>query len=322
MAVSNVLHGTGSNVRVSAETSEKIRRAAEELNYKPNSVARNLRSGKTKTVGVVFQHLQRMGADNPYYPQLLNGIMAALFAADYSLTLCPKLVQGGDIGAMLDGRFDGVLWARPDFTEANVETLRAARTPMVMLHAPPGSAQGVPTFCADNVGAMETAVAHLSSLGHRNHAFLINEIDCVTVEGRARTEALLQAVENRGENGQVFIWDERPRSLETFYQNNRDTTAYVCFSDTLAGHVLSACHNASIRVPRDVSVVGFDSSNFCDFTTPRLTSVYQPVEKIAYEATSCLIGLVEGTLTERAVSRTYECGLDIRESTCPPVSMP
>lgn len=320
-AVSSALHGTGTNVRISEETAEKIRQAARELNYSPNNVAKIFRRGRTGTVGVVFQHFNRLSESNPYYPQLLNGVMAALFPAEYTLALCPKLVRDGDIGAMLDGRFDGVLWARPDFTEANVATLRNARTPMVMLHAPPGSAEGVPTFCCDNEGAMRLAVDHLAQIGHRNLTFLLDDVNEHTAEGRARTSAFRQAVERAGLTSGVFVWDEKVRSLEEFRMRNPDCTAIVCFSDTLAGELLNNCRQTGINVPRDISVVGFDSSTFCDQTVPRLTSVHQQVEKMAFEATTLLLSLIEGKTSRDSLSRSsslYACSLDVRDSTCPP----
>src|SRR5579862_5241486 len=93
MAVSAVLHGSGRNVKVSEEKAELIRRIARELHYQPNQLARSLRSRRTRTIGVVFHHLMRLTEENPYFPQLLNGIMAVLFPTGYTLALCPKLSQ-------------------------------------------------------------------------------------------------------------------------------------------------------------------------------------------------------------------------------------
>jgi LacI family transcriptional regulator len=322
MAVSYVLHGSGRNVRVSEGTSEKIRNTARELKYLPNTVARTLRSGKTLMVGVVFQHLDRLTEDNPYHPLLLNGVMAALFPAGYTLALCPKLVQRGDMAAMLDGRFDGVLWARPDFTEANVESLRDARVPLVMLHAPEGSAEGIPTFCADNEGALRLVVDHLFQLGHQSCTFVTDEVNDHTAEGRSRSLAFLKAIQEFGMSGDVWSWDERAQSLASYRQANRTRTAFVCFSDTLAGRLLATLHSSGISVPREVSVVGFDSSTFCDRTTPKLTSVYQPVERIAFEATSHLLSLIAAQEASEDIpkhsSTLYACGLDVRESTGSP----
>jgi len=86
--------------------------------------------------------------------------------------------------------------------------------------------------------------------------------------------------------------------------------------------VLTACHRHGVTVPRDLSVVGFDSSSFCDSTKPRLTSVNQPVERMAFAATNHLLTLIrevaDGTPPSPTVSSIYDCGLDIRETTAAP----
>jgi len=322
MAVSAVLHGTGRNVKVSAETSENIRRVARELRYQPNHLARFLRNSRTNTIGVVFQHFERLSDDNPYYPQLLNGIMASLFAVDYTLALCPKLAQHSQDGLISDGRFDGVLWCRPDFTAASLEGLRHSTTPVVMMHAPPGSAPGVPTFCADNDGALKLVVEHLRRLGHRRIAFVIDPVNEHTAEGRVRTAAFKSAMAAEGLPGDVVVWDYEAKELEKYCGKSRPHTALAVFSDTLAGHLLVRCAKLGILVPHDLSIVGFDSSSFCDRTAPRLTSVNQPVELMAREATNHLLEVInrhrEGTPEREATARVYPCRLDVRDSTGPP----
>jgi LacI family transcriptional regulator len=319
MAVSSVLHGTGRNVRVSQDTAEKIRRIAADLRYQPNNVARSLRSRQTNMVGVVFQHFGRLSDSNPYYPLLLNGVMSALFPQKYTLALCPDLVQGGSEQALFDGRFDGILWARPDFAETSIDNLKNSRIPIVFMHAPPGSVEGMPTFCADNDGALRLVVRHLKELGHKDICFVIDELNEHTAEGRARTSAFLAAVKHEGLWGEIFVWDENPRSFKKYLADNPKLTAMSCFSDTLAGTLLQTCKILDIQVPWDLSVVGFDSSTFCERTSPRLTSVHQPVELIAFEAVSHLLSLIKEQLNHKestaSVSSTYKCGLDLRDST-------
>ena len=259
MTVSTVLHGGGTNVRFREDTAEKIRAIAREMHYQPNNVARSLRLKKTNTIGVVFQHFERLSEDNPYYPQLLNGIIGALFKQNYTLALCPTLVQGDEPTAMWDGRFDGVLWCRPDFSETSIEKLRKTHLPIVMMHAPPEAALGVSTFIIDNDGALVQVVRHLVELGHRQISFAVDEVNQHTAEGEKRTEAFLKACSNAKVLGQVWFWDEKTRSLESFRNQNRDCTAIAAFSDTLAGHLLTSCRELSIQVPRDLSVVGYDS---------------------------------------------------------------
>lgn len=322
MAVSAVLHGSGTNVKVSEEKAKLIRRLAQELHYQPNHLARSLRNHRTNTVSVVFQHFDRLTEDNPYYPQMLNGVMAALFPAKFTLALCPRLVERSAEGAISDGRFDGVLWCRPDFTEESVDGLRNSRTPVVMMHAPPGSAPGIPTFCADNEGAMKLAIEHLANLGHERVAFVTESISEPTAECRARASAFLRGIDEFGLSGEVIIWDGDVELLDAIRYRKIQHTAVVAFSDHIAGQFLTACRKRGIRIPHDLSVIGFDSSSFCNTTTPNLTSVYQPVERMAFEATTYLIQLIEGTARSSdpavIVSSTYECLLDLRESTARP----
>ncbi len=322
MTVSTVLHGSGSNVRFSEETAERIRALAKELHYQPNYVARSLRLKRTNTVGVVFQHFDRLSEDNPYYPKLLNGVMSALFPESYTLALCPSLVQGDNPHSIWDGRFDGVLWARPDFSEASLEKFRNSTVPLVMMHAPVGTADGISSFTADNVGALEQVIRHLSGLGHEKVTFAVDPVNEHTAEGIARVDAFLNAASEAKIESRVWFWDERTRTLDEFLSRNRDCTAIACFSDTIAGHLLTGCKELGIQIPRDLSVIGFDSTTFCERTTPRLTSVHQSVEQMAYDATKHLLDLIkarrEGEILSLPISSTYACSLDVRDSTAPP----
>ncbi len=324
MAVSAVLNGTGTNVKVSVEKAEIIRRVARELRYQPNHLARSLRNKRTNMVGVVFQHFDGLGEQQPYYPQLLNGVMAALFPEDYSLALCPKMILGRDVGSISDGRFDGVLWCRPDFDDASLEVIQNSSVPVVMMHAPPGVVPGISTFCADNDAAMRIVVDHLNELGHKRVAFVRDIANEHTVEGLVRYEAFVNACKEADMHADSVIWEHAkiPEEMVAYKGQWAPHTALVCFSDTLAGEVLSACLRVGISVPEELSVVGFDSSSFCEGTKPRLTSINQPVQQMAFLATTHLLTLIregiEGLPSSPTVSSIYNCGLDVRESTASP----
>ncbi len=252
----------------------------------------------------------------------MNGVMEALFPQDYTLSLCPKLMREGDPGFVSDGRFDGVLWCRPDLTEVSTVALQQATVPVVMMHAPPGTVLGVPTFCADNDGAMRRVIAHLIALGHERIAFLIDPVSEHSVEGYARAESLKSAARRAGlPEPDTIVLPTDHSILARYAEPDVPHTAFVCFSDELAGYVLESCERLGVDVPGHVSVVGFDSSPLCETTRPRLTSVAQPVERMAFEATTHLLSLVraveEGDSPSTATSTLYDCGLDVRESTGP-----
>ena len=194
--------------------------------------------------------------------------------------------------------------------------------PVVIMHAPPGAVLGVPTFCADNDGAMRRVVAHLISLGHESIAFIIDPISEHSVEGQARAEALMSAARRAGlPEPEVVILTADHSILRRYALPNRPHTALVCFSDELAGFVLRSCEACGVEVPQHISVVGFDSSPICATTRPSLTSFNQPVERMAFEATNHLLALIriadQGEPTIAATSTLYDCPLDIRASTGP-----
>jgi LacI family transcriptional regulator len=323
MAVSVVLNGTGGRkITVTPEKAERIRQAARELRYQTNNVARNFRTGRTGQIALVFQNFGRFLPESTYRGDVMNGVMEALFPADYTLSLCPKLIREGNPDIISDGRFDGVLWCRPDLTEASTVALQYASAPVVLMHAPPGTVLGVPTFCADNDGAMRRVVSHLISLGHENIAFVIDPVTEHSVEGQARELALRSAMYRAGlPELDVIVLATDHSILRRYAEPNPPHTALVCFSDELAGFVLRSCEECGVEVPGHISVVGFDSSPICESTTPRLTSVNQPVERMAFEAATHLLALIniaeQGESSLAATSTLYDCHLDIRASTGP-----
>jgi LacI family transcriptional regulator len=317
MAVSKVLHGKGSNVRVGAETAERIRAAARELRYQPNHLARSLRSRRTQTIGLVFEHFDRLGDDNAYYLQLLNGVMSVTFPAEYTLAICPKLLKVSDHGAISDGRFDGILWCKPNFTPETLEGLRHSSLPVVMMHAPPESVPGMAAYCADNETALPLAVKHLVDLGHRRIAFVVDSMNLPTVEAQARAQAFCDASKEMGVDGDILVWSYEAEALDAYRDSDRPHTAIVTFSDYHAGKILKAALDRGIRVPEDLSVIGFDSSPFCETTTPRLTSLSQPVQEMARDATLHLLALIDNGPPVPPPA-PYACDLDVRDSTAPP----
>jgi LacI family transcriptional regulator len=316
MAVSKVLHGKGANVRVGAETAQTIRRVANELRYQPNRLARSFRQQKTHTIGLVFEHFGRIGELNGYMGQFLNGVMSATFQSEYCLTICPKLVKLSVNGVVNDGRFDGLLWCKPDYTLQSVESFERSEIPIVMMHAPDGDGPAVPRFCCDNELGLKLAVDHLVGLGHRRIAFVIDAFNQTTAEGRMRVAGFMAAMKAHGleaNSEDVLRWTiERPD-----LKAGMTHSALITFSEKQAVHILEEAGKLGISVPGDLSIVGFDSTAYCDTVRPQLTAISQPIEQMAFDATNVLISYIEG---EQIPSRSfiYPCGLDVRESTARP----
>ncbi len=192
MAASVVLIGAKQRISVSPQKAELLREAARKLGYRPNPIAQALKGRGTRQIALVFQNFFRFSPSSSYRSDLMNGVMEALFPRGYTLSLCPRLILEGDPAA--DGRFDGVLWCRPEISHDEARRLQSATTPIVLMHAPPGSVLGVPSFCADSDSAMRRVVQHLHSLGHRRLCCVIDPVSERTVEGAARLAALEQAM--------------------------------------------------------------------------------------------------------------------------------
>jgi len=322
MAVSKVLHGRGANVRVGAETAKAIRRVADELRYQPNRLARSFRQQKTNTIGLVFEHFGRIGELDGYYAQFLNGVMSSTFQSDYGVTICPKLVKSSATGVVNDGRFDGILWCKPDYSQQSAESIQRSEIPIVMMHAPEGEGPDVPRFCCDNDLGLRLAVEHLYGLGHRRIAFVVDSFNLLTAEGRARVAGyrsamLAHGIETTDED--VLNWRIDQPDLEAHMASGSGHTALIAFSERTAVYLLREAERLGVSVPESLSVVGFDSTSFCDTTRPRLTAIRQPIEKMAFDATNVLISYIEGAQFPSKLF-IYPCGLDIRESTARPPS--
>jgi len=322
MAVSKVLHDRGANVRVGAGTAETIRRVAHELRYQPNRLARSFRQQKTHTIGLVFSHLGRIGDLDGYMAALFNGVMSATFQSEYGLTICPSLVKSSDDGLINDGRFDGLLWCKPDYSVQTAESIRRSEIPIVMMHAPDGEAPDVPRFCCNNALGLQLAVDHLVELGHARIAFVMDTFNGSTAEGRVRIDSFKSAMSAHQlatTDEDILYWSYEHPDVERLVQRPNRHTAVIAFSERQAVTILVEAERLGLSIPGDLSVVGFDSTAFCETVRPRLTAISQPIEQMAFDAANALISYIEA---EQYPSKlfTYPCGLDIRESTARPTS--
>ena len=322
MAVSKALHGKGSNVRVSPETAELIRKTAKELRYTPNSVARHLRRGKTRTIGLIFEQFGRLASGSQYFVHLLDGVTAAAFEAGYSLTICPKVIRGDVWGTLGDGRFDGVIWAKFSSEPNTVQELEHTRMPVVMLHAPAPAERSkkVNYVCCDNRQALGLAVRHLALLGHRRIGFVYDLANAYSDEFRDRRDGFFAACaeeEIRCSEADCIGLTIEGDGFEEWWRGSPDQTALILMTETLAGPIYARAAKLSISIPERLSIVGFDSTQYCDMLLPRLTAISQPIQQMAERATEVLIDWIEGRCGA-AQCLVYPCGLDIRDSTVRP----
>lgn len=318
MVVSHVLSKRTSSVRVSESTAERVRVAARELGYRCNVYARNFRSQKTEVIGVVHG----MGFERPtfsvgsrYFANLMDGIVDGAFHHGYSVTLCPKLLGSEPGDAMSDGRFDGLIWYNTTPSDENQAMLANCTAPLVIIHGTEAHHRKYPTVICDNDQGIGLAVEHLVELGHRRIAM---SCDANSLDGESllRSRAFVRHMNRMGipttDDDIVFLGNEKEFDAPALIALG--FTAVIGYNESHAAAILRAAAAAGIDVPGQLSVVGFDSTSFCDEQRPALTSVYQPLSKIGGLAMDLLMQVISDRSTEPS-HLVVPCRLDVRDST-------
>ncbi len=322
VVVSRVLHNKAIAVRVSEATAERVRQAATKLGYRCNVFARNFRTQQTMSIGV----LHGIGFLRPlfdrksrYFASLMDGIVEGSFRHGYSVNLCPGLMGPTPEDAISDGRFDGLVWYSTSYTDENLTMLRNCSVPLVLIHTPHSFFEGkYPTVMCDNYQGICLAVDHLTGIGHRKIAFAL-EGGTPNLECGIRLEAFKQHMSNRGldvtEDDVVNLgWGAI--GLDDYLAARPPHTAVITSNEGLGGEFILRAPAHGIRIPEDLSIVGFDSTAYCNELQPRLTAVFQPLVAIGNAAIDLLVKSIQNDSTEPA-EIVLPCSFDIRGSTLP-----
>lgn len=256
----------------------------------------------------------RFSIGSRYFAALMDGIVDGAFEKGYSVTLCPKLLGEDQAEGIADGRFDGLIWYQRRDTEEDLVTAASCPLPIVFVHSSLGSTGTIwPSVSCDNEQGTLLAVKHLVELGHKKIAFVI-EPWFQNGEGVTRALAFNRAMDQFGLEGRTFAFrpdlPDHPTILEQGF------TAALAWNDETAGTLINRLQANGAVLPRDLSVIGFDSTSYCDEITPKLTSIRQPLIDIGRSASQLLISQISGDHigTDPVL---HPCVLDVRESTCP-----
>jgi LacI family transcriptional regulator len=322
--ISLVLNNSPSAKSIPPETRQRVLAGAEELNYRPNYFARSLRKSKSMSVGVLAPDLSE-----GYFTRVMSGVVEELTAAKYFyFTACHdwrrELME--EYPRMLVERaVDGFLLLN---TTAEIEV----PVPVVAISAH-GSEPGVTHLVLDHGKAAELALGHLYELGHRRIAFMRGPK--AIPDSEFRWEGIEQAAQGFGLKLDPALitridsgnWSEsgshHPMSPEIGYvpmkqllETTRDFTAVFCFNDIAAIGAIRALNETGLRVPGDVSVVGFDDIQSAAYCTPSLTTVRQPLNEMGKMGARILLErIAQPEKTELTAEVVLEPELVVREST-------
>ena len=275
---SRVLNGSR---QVDPDTRERVLRAMSELDYTPSNAARRLSIGRTLTISVVISFLTR-----PQAAERLRGVEAVLSDSEFDLVIHNvETVEKRDQylqGLALAQRTDGLLVVSLPPRDEDARRLSSAAIPVVVIDAHSPAVEGLPHVSGDDIAGGEAATRHLLDLGHRRIAFVGDEFDNPFgfTSSRHRylgyERALADAgVELRPDDvalGAHSRYEARELAARLLAAPVRPSAIFAA-SDTQALGVISAAHEAGLRVPDDLSVVGYDDIEIADYVG--LTTVGQ-----------------------------------------------
>lgn len=294
---------------VAEATRRRVLEAVDVLGYRPNAAARALSSGTSGLLALVVPD-QR----NPFFAELVVEVDRATRGRGKRLLISSshfrETPDADEIAGFLGQQVEGMI-AADDLTSAELLAVERSRTPLVLINQflPHGHH---PSLGSDYLSGARDAVEHLVTLGHRHIAFIGHDSP-VDPRERGWHDALAAAGLPRGPVQHVEF------SLQGGYSAGAriavefpEVTAVFAASDQLATGAVAALHTAGLRVPDDVSMIGFDGTPEGEFLWPPLTTVSQPISRMAADAVEALIvGTASG-------HRSYATELLVRGSTAPP----
>lgn len=281
---------------VSAKTMEKVRAAAEELGYRPNVLARSLITGRTRIIGLVVAYLE-----NQFYPMALELLSRALQARGYHILVfmaensTERVSQV--MSELLDYQVDGIITASVAMSNDLTTRCDGAGIPVVMFNRGQDDAR-LSEVTSDNVNGARRAAEFLIKSGHKRIAHVMGWQGSST--GRDRAEGFKQAMQAAGLHPFAMVDGAYAREKAAavtceLCQGPERPDAIFVGNDHMAFAVMDTLrHELGLRVPQDVSVMGYDDVPMAAWPAYGLTTIRQPVNRMVEATVAALLNQIEG----------------------------
>jgi DNA-binding LacI/PurR family transcriptional regulator len=301
--------------KVSPRSRAAVLAAADELGYRPNLIARHLASKQTRTFGLLINDLH-----NPYFPGVADGVKRAADERGYRLLLNSAFLDDDDertaLETFIDFRVDGIILTGARLASTAIERA-ALSTPIVVVSRPMRS-RTVDTINNDDRLGATFAVEHLIDLGHRHIWHIDGGRGAGAAQRRAGYESTMRrySLEPHVVSG-AFTEGSGVKAMRRAFASGQPITAVFAGNDLSALGALDAIEAAGLRVPDDISLVGYDNTFIAALRHVALTTVDQARERLGHLAIEALIERIDGVRTE-AVHHVIAPSLVTRGTTAPP----
>ena len=316
-----VTHGTVSRAlrgdqRVKPETAHAIREAALRLGYRPSKLGRALKTQKTGALAIVVSYIS-----DPFYSEVVQAVHDRLFPSEHSLFMVATehdpIRQQAAAQSLSSSLVDGVfVCCLPGLTPPFQKLGKII--PLVTINCDP--AKYLYDVVHDDAEAVQVCLEHLTELGHRKVGYLGSATGGYAQQ--TRRSGFKNGVAALGLRGHLYqAEDVKVESGEKAMRQwltewgPDSPTALICFNDTVAIGAMKACREQGLRVPEDISVVGFDDIEMASYVQPALTTFAQPRYEIGRTAAEMMLSLLSGSAPPAPVRLRGE--LRVRQSTAP-----
>lgn len=289
--VSRILNNT--SVGYSEETKKMVMKAIQDLNYKPNAIARGLINKKTQSIGVLFPDVSSMLTS-----EVLYGIERAVHESGHSVIVCNTNSSNKKtldyLQVLYENRVEGLIFVSSFLTEDYYKAIKAMDIPTVLVSTK-SQKYPLPYVKVDDKDAAYTATSYLIEKGHRKIAMLSgNPKD--PIAGRPRIDGFKAALEDHGLPyddsilfaSDHFFYEDGKEMFTRLMNKNPEVTAVFAASDEIAAGALSAAYQLKIQVPNDISIIGYDNLKIAEMAIPPLTTVEQPLREMGKKAAELL----------------------------------
>lgn len=318
--VSHVINGTRF---VSDELSNRVLTAMEELNYRPNILARSLRGGESKTIGLIIPDIS-----NAFFAEIARVIEDEGFSAGYNVILCNSdndvEKEANYINLLLSKQVDGVIFISAGGKPSHLLEFQSHRTPIIIADRDVQNGNADTVLINNELGGY-LATKYLISLGHRR-------IACVTggssftpssnrADGckRAHQEAGLKIDSNLIATGN-FRFDGGEKWMEHFLNIDSPPTAVFFCNDMMAIGAYKVLREGNVKVPEAISIIGFDDIPMASIISPSLTTIAQPIKAIGQVTVELLVSRIQNQDADEPYQQIeLNPELIIRES-CSPIN--
>ncbi|MDR1824253.1 MAG: LacI family transcriptional regulator [Bifidobacteriaceae bacterium] len=321
---SKVLNGRAG---VGEETRERVRQAMIELGYRPTTARADLPGDAVERVVAIFDRVDA----NMYSPEILQAIMDAAAQQNVEVMLRILSAPHPDVPparvddwarGLLGGGCQGALFITCELEPGQIEACARIELPMVAVDSQTMMTAGLVTISASNFAGGRSQAQHLIDLGHRRIGVIAGPKGKLFASERAH--GAISAILDAGLEDPMALMRQGQFLYESGLEIGGELldlpdrpTGIVANSDVSAWGVLEAARRRGLRVPEDLSVVGFDGTKLAAWSVPRLTTVVQPLDEIARLAVGTIKGMIEGREPDRSRIQ-LATHLEVGETTGPP----